>query len=205
MKVITKEMLNSWCKADQSSSYALSYVKDSAESSQSKSEFRNNWALKAKQLSKIIAYSWLDDNDQVEDLRKVFWYPNENGALRKLLTSGADSQEWPFLKKLFPGGEKYLPIFTEEEIKLYDFEVTWNSFSSSIEDITGNLGTQESSPVFKVILPYPPRPPLDGSFGLSKDDVENWVKAPLVNEEKTGNEQILPIYPETPYIPTTCC
>ncbi|ESA34862.1 hypothetical protein N836_15715 [Leptolyngbya sp. Heron Island J] len=153
-----------------------------------------------KQISQIIAYTWLDeDKDVCKNLDDCFKDPKR---LKKLLYAyDASSNEYKWLEKVFKDQEgPSLPIFSRDEIDsdIYEFKVLHSQFEGKITDADPG-----SKSILTMWIPYPPCPqisdkpnePGEAIAPIYKGDLEEWIKDP--SDEK-------PYYAKNPYIPTTC-
>lgn len=151
--------------------------------------FVRQWLKKAKLLSQLIASSWLE-GEKAAKIREI---------LTQFSTGHGDSE----LKALLTGKKPELwnkCIFDDDEIKIYQFEVSWDTFEGKILEHHQAVPDQEP-PYFTIVLPYPPRPALN-EFTVTLDKIQNWVNSPI-EEDESG--LIKNPYPPHPYIPTTSC
>ena len=139
---------------------------------------------KTKLLSQLIATSWLDNDNRAPEIREILRKATaDDSDLRKLLT-GKNCNLWKE------------EIFTKEEIELYAFQITWDSFQGVlIEELQAVF--DQKPPYFTVKLPCPPRPTL-GEVNLTQQQIQEWVNSPL--EDSEGKIKPFPPYP---YLPTT--
>ncbi|HLO89384.1 MAG TPA: hypothetical protein VK203_30850 [Nostocaceae cyanobacterium] len=184
-----------------------------------------------KQLSQLIARSWL--NDQLAQNLRTYFIETKgiyqgkelnDGRLRTLLSSNGEgnSNEAKIVRSIFlegkqnEGGTKelLLPIFSPEEMEIYEFAVSWDTWYGEVVDIPNPYPNDpQNSRYFRLIIPYPPRPevyddsvPAPPGFypvaPIKLSDLQNWVTSPIYNQNKELSANIFPPYP---YIPGTCC
>ncbi len=139
-------------------------------------------------LSQLIASSWLE-GDKATKIREIFTEATgkDDSQLRALLT-GKKPELWK------------QPIFDENEITMYRFQITWNAFEGTLLEHPQAL-VEQKPPYFTVILPYPPRPELS-EFTVTYQQLETWVGAKLEEDE---NGLVKNPFPPYPYIPLTSC
>jgi hypothetical protein len=144
---------------------------------------------KTKQISQLIARSWFED-DIATQIRKIF-------------TEFAIAHDDSDLRALFTGRKRELwepRIFDDDEILMYHFEVSWDTFEGKVSD-NHQANPNQKPPYFTVVLPYPPRPALN-EFTVTLDQIQEWANSPLEEDE---HGLIKNPYPPYPYIPTTSC
>jgi hypothetical protein len=149
--------------------------------------FVRQWLTKAKLLSQVIASSWLE-GEKAANVRKIFtqFSTGHNDSDLKDLLTGKKPELWD--KR----------VFDDNEIKMYQFEVSWDTFEGKILEHHQAVPDQKP-PYFTIVLPYPPRPALS-EFTVTLDKIQNWVNAPIEEDE---DGLIKNPYPPYPYIPTT--
>lgn len=156
--------------------------------------FLNRMLIQGKRVSQIIAYIWLyidsNDEDKRNTAQELDRYFKQGGAsLEDLLCAKPESSEFKFLQKVFGQDQLKEAIFDEAERAYYDFYVTVNEFRSAIED------PEVGEKVFKVRMPYPPRPQISDENGLlTRRELEAWIESPSNKGFPSEN----------PFIPTTC-
>ena len=151
--------------------------------------FANQLLRRTKLLSQLIASSWLE-GEKARKIREIFTH----------FSTGHDDSD---LRALFTGRKPDLwnqRIFDDDEIELYRFEISWNTFEGTLNENTQAVRDQKP-PYFTMVLPYPPRPAL-GEFTVTLDQIQNWVNSPL-QEDNDG--LIQNPFPPYPYIPMSCC
>ena len=159
-----------------------------------------------KQISKIIAYTWLDkDKDVCKNLDDCFKDPTHQKLKKLLYAEDESSKEYQWLKKVFEDqkGGPHLPIFSPDEIKaeIYEFKVLHDQFEGRITDAAPRA--EGPQPLLTMWIPYPPCPQVSDSPNVPgapvapiyKGDLEKWITDPLDNNC---------YYAQNPYIPTTC-
>jgi hypothetical protein len=154
-----------------------------------------------KQLSQLVARSWLED-ELAATLRDYLIRPHtddsEDGRLKELLGSTGEP-----LSQIFKSYE--LPIFNEYELQhVYKFSVDWEVWEGSINDVKAP-NTEQNKPYFDIVIPYPPRPAL-GEATVTLTQLQAWVSQDVT--DPNGNLLIdddHQIYPPYPYIPPTSC
>jgi hypothetical protein len=162
--------------------------------------FTRDLLKKGKQLSQMIAASWLDDADFENELENQKKKPSEIRRIFKEFAKGQDDSE---LKELLTGKKQGVwpeRIFDEQEVELYCFEVDWTAFVGKIIENSQAVKNQQP-PFFTMVLPYPPRPDLN-EFTVTKEEVQDWVQAPI---QEGVNGLIENPYPSAAYIPLSCC
>ncbi len=150
---------------------------------------------KTKQISQLIARSWLED-DTAKKIREIF--------TQFAIAHDAIAHDDSDLRALFTGRKPELwkpRIFEDNEILMYHFEISWDTFEGKVCDNHQAHPNQEP-PYFTVVLPYPPRPALN-EFTVTLDQIKEWANSPLEKEDEHG--LIKNPYPPYPYIPTTSC
>ena len=150
-----------------------------------------------KQISQIIAYIWFDGGDRevCNHLDECF---KDINKLVELFNAKEGSPEYTWLKTVFKGQEHLLPIFCEEELKLYDFKLLIGQYEGVISDTEPG-----SDKFFSLGIPYPPSPrisdkpkPPEGPVApIYREELEEWIQA---DSDKP------PYHSDNPYIPTTC-
>jgi hypothetical protein len=184
MKEWTVGDLKEWHKSLSSPSTRTKKQKDSPCDYET---FAKAMLRKTKHLSQLIARSWLED-DTATQIRKIF-------------TEFAIAHDDSYLRALFTGRMPELwkqRIFDDDEILMYHFEVSWDTFEGKVSD-NHQANPNQEPPYFTVVLPYPPRPALN-EFTVTLDQIKEWVNSPLENDE---HGLIKNPYPPYPYIPTT--
>lgn len=148
--------------------------------------FASELLKRSRLLSQLIAKSWLpgDEARQIREIFTSFSTGHDDSDLKQLLT-GKKKNLWP------------TRIFEDDEIDLYRFEITWDSFEGSLEDKTQAIAKQ-TPPYFTLVLPYPPRPAL-GEFTVTEHQIQEWVDS----QPQEVNGVIQDPFPSYPYLPTT--
>ena len=101
-----------------------------------------------KKLSQLIAKSWLPNDPEGADLKKILLRGDSGEIKNWLVTHGVDLEDW-FRVSL-------------------NVEVSWDTFVGTLKEIT-SLGTiSDRSETY--ILPYPPRP-----AAVTDEQLERWV------------------------------
>lgn len=149
--------------------------------------FVNQLLKQSRLLSQLIASSWLD-GDRAKQIREIFNKAtgHDDSELRQLLT-GKKPNLWEQC------------IFDDDEIDLYEFKISWNSFKGKLNENAQAVMSQ-TPPYFTMTLPYPPRPAL-GEFTVTYDQIEEWATSTI--EEENG--VIKNPFPSYPYIPCSSC
>lgn len=151
-----------------------------------------------KLISQIISYIWLwaDSGDPYAiELADYFKHPTEEGQeiggkLKKLFaaTPNAEgSQEEKALHAVFPNtyhGE--FPIFSQEELDFYCFNIDVNNFQGTIDD--ANLNSPQLMTLF---TPFPPCPKFSNATVMPRE-LEDWI----------NNRNPMEVISNNPYIPT---
>jgi hypothetical protein len=147
------------------------------------------WLKHGKLLSQLIASSWLE-GEKAAKIRKIFtqFSPGHNDSELKALLTGEKRELWD------------TPIFTPDEIEMYQFEVSWDKFEGKTLEHHQAVPDQKP-PYFTIVLPYPPRPALS-EFTVTLDKIEDWVNAPIEDDEHGLIKNPSPPYP---YIPLSTC
>jgi hypothetical protein len=151
--------------------------------------FANQLLRRTKLISQLIASSWLE-GEKATKIREIFTQfstGHDDSDLRELLT-GQKADLWA------------QRIFDDDEIELYRFEISWNTFEGTLNENQQAIQAQKP-PYFTMVLPYPPRPVL-GGFTVTLDQIQNWVNSPLQEDNKG---LIQNPFPSSPYIPLTTC
>jgi hypothetical protein len=141
----------------------------------------------SKLLSQLIASAWLE-GEKATKIREIFTSfstGHDDSELRALLT-GQKPDLWNKC------------IFDPDEIQIYRFEVSWETFDGKIID-NHQAVLDQKPPYFTIVLPFPPRPALS-EFTVTLDQIQSWVNAPI---KEDGNGLIENPFPPYPYIPTT--
>lgn len=159
-----------------------------------------------KQLSQIIAKSWMED-EVAQELRKYFICPDNHqapdGYLKELLGNKGDGKAGELLLKIFQ--EYELPIFDEYELtEVYSFSISWDTWEGSVNDVK-QLQVEQGKHYLHIILPYPPRPQLgEATFTLAQ--LQAWVAQDVTDRNgKLLIDNDHQVYPPYPYIPLTSC
>jgi hypothetical protein len=149
--------------------------------------FTNNILKQTKQLSQLIANSWLED-EKGKKIREIFRRATADDSELKTLLRGGFPDLWSE------------PIFTESEVALYRFKINWDTFVGTwIEDQQSIMA--QCPPYFTVNLPYPPRPALCETT-LTLEQIQEWVDSSLEFDEQGIVKNPFPPYP---YIPCSSC
>ena len=167
-----------------------------------------------KQISQIISYiwRWSDDiglkGETARQLAEFFKHPSDS-KLEKLFSAkpkSAGNSEEKLLYEVFHDvtfddscttnqyrNGYFFPIFSEEEVRYYDFTIDTNNFQGTIEDANLN-----HSKLMKLLTPFPPCPKFgEATIKIdnedeSKDELITWIK-------DRDTEKMIS---DNPYIPT---
>ncbi|MEQ8385806.1 MAG: hypothetical protein RH949_25950 [Coleofasciculus sp. A1-SPW-01] len=163
-------------------------VQQSKKHIQNYESFVHQWLKQSKLLSQLIASAWLEGEKatQIREIFTSFSTGHDDSELRALLT-GQKPDLWNKC------------IFDPDEIQIYRFEVSWETFDGKVID-NHQAVLDQKPPYFTIVLPFPPRPALS-EFTVTLDQIQSWVNAPI---QEDGNGLIENPFPPYPYIPTTC-
>jgi hypothetical protein len=149
--------------------------------------FANQLLKKCRLFSQLIATSWLD-GDKAKQIRDIF-----------TKATGPDDSEF---RDLCTGRKPELwaqSIFDDDEIDLYRFKISWDSFEGALIEHAQAIKAQ-TPPYFTMTVPYPPRPVL-GEFTVTYEQIEKWA----TSKEESNEGLLSNPFPPYPYIPMSSC
>ncbi len=154
-----------------------------------------------KKISQIIAYIWLNQDENAQKLDEYFKGGNKERVLSKLLfADNPETDEYKLLLEIFE--EKYLPIFSKADQEFIKFRVATNTFEGSFND----PGPSDNG-LFIVTIPYPPCPNIYDDIGTDdKTKVEKFtiIKRSELKEWLAESPNKPPYsYEKNPFIPAT--
>lgn len=194
---LTKALLENWQQGK---------LKENIEPSHPSEKFVHQLMRQGKQLSQLVARSWIGDEIGLT-IKNIFIDPrgadgSADGKLKKLLGDNGEGEFGELLLSIFHPYE--LPIFDHYELtQVYNFFIDWETWEGSLDDIKQPYFNQGK--YFNIVIPYPPRPEL-GEATVTSDQLKAWVAQDVTDPD--GNlilDDTHTVFPPYPYIPQTSC